>query len=195
MDPLLDPEFTHHIIKRITDFFTEYHRRCFEAVSNMIDQTQVTDDWGAQKGLLTSPKVFETFYRQPMQKAIDLAKSFGITVFHHDDGDIRPLLPTFCEMGIDVLNPIQWRCSDWDLVQLKAELGDQLCFHGGIDNQHTLPFGTPDDVRMEVKRIVEALGSDRTGFIIAPCHNIQANTPVENIIAMYEAAAEYGTFE
>ncbi len=107
---------------------------------------------------------------------------------------MRPLLPTLTEMGIDILNPIQWRCGDWDLGALKREFGDHLCFHGGVDNQHTLPHGTPDEVRAEVKRLVETLASDRTGLILAPCHNIQPITPVENIVAMYEAAREYGTF-
>lgn len=194
MDPLLRPEFTHHLIQCISDVFTEYHRRCFEAGRGRIDITQVTDDWGSQNGLLTSPQIFEEFYRVPTQRAIDLAKSFDIVVFHHDDGDMRPLLPTLVEMGIDILNPVQWRCGDWNLAALKTEFGEQICFHGGVDNQQTLPFQTQDDVRTEVKRLITLLANDRTGFIIAPCHNIQPNTPIENIIALYEAAHEFGVF-
>jgi len=194
MDPLVRPAFTHYLVQRLSDLLTEYHRRCFEASRGVIDITQVTDDWGAQTGLLTSPRVFEEFYRAATQRAIDLAKSYGLIVFHHDDGDMRPLLPRLVGMGIDVLNPIQWRCGDWDLEALKAGYGDRLCFHGAIDNQQTLPFGTVEDVRAEVRRMVETLGCDRTGLIVAPCHNLQAITPVENIVAMYEAAREYGTF-
>lgn len=194
VDPYERPEFTAHLIQRISDYFTEYHRRCFEAGRGFIDTTQVTDDWGSQNGLLTNPRIFEAFYRAPMQRAIDLAKSYGILVFHHDDGDIRRLIPTFVEMGIDILNPIQWRCGDWDLADLKAQVGGRICFHGAVDNQETLPFGSPSNVRTEVKRLIEALGADRTGFIIAPCHNIQPNTSIENIIALYEAAREYGTW-
>ena len=160
-----------------------------------MDTTQVTDDFGSQFGLLISPQVFDEFYRAPIQRAIDLAKSYGLIVFHHDDGDMRPLLPTLVSMGIDVLNPIQWRCGDWDLAALKAKFGAQLCFHGAVDNQQTLPFSTPEDVRAEVKHLVATLGSDGTGLIVGPCHNLQANTSVENIIAMYEATHEFGTFE
>jgi len=98
-------------------------------------------------------------------------------------------------MGIEVLNPIQWRCGSWDLPALKAEYGDQICFHGAVDNQYTMPFGTPEDVRAEVKHLVTTLASDRTGFVLAPCHSLQPNTPVPNIIALYEAARDYGTFE
>lgn len=195
MDPILRPDFTHYLIERVSEFFSEYHRRCFEAGRGLIDITQVTDDFGAQTGLLISPKLFDTFYRGPIQRAIDLARSYGIIIFHHDDGDLRQLLPTLVEMGIEVLNPIQWRCGNWDLAALKAEYGERLCFHGAVDNQQTLPFGTPDDIRAEVKHLITTLASDQTGFIMAPCHNLQPNTPVENIITMYEAAREYGSFD
>ncbi len=191
MDPIQRPKFTHHLIGRISDFFTEYHRRCFEAGRGVIDVTQVTDDFGAQHGLLISPRLFDAFYRKPIQRGIDLAKSYGIAVFHHDDGDCRKLLPRLAEMGVDILNPIQWRCGDWDLQVLKAEFGDRLCFHGGVDNQITLPWGTPEDVRYEVRRLLAALAPNRTGFIVAPCHNLQAVSSVENIVALYEAARSY----
>ncbi|MDW8100530.1 MAG: uroporphyrinogen decarboxylase family protein [Anaerolineae bacterium] len=109
---------------------------------------------------------------------------------HHDDGDMRPLLPALTEMGIDILNPIQWRCGNWDLAMLKAEYGKHLCFHGAVDNQQTLPFGTPEDVQAEVRHLIATLSCDGTGFIIGPCHNLQPITPIENIIALYEAARE-----
>lgn len=188
MDPIERPEFTHYLLDRLSDFFTEYHRRCFEAAKGLIDITQVTDDFGMQTGLMISPKIFEEYYRQPIQRAIDLAHSYGIAVFHHDDGDMRRLIPRLIEMGIQVLNPIQWRCGNWDLAEIKAKYGKALCFHGGVDNQGTLPFGSVEDVRNEVRWLKETLGADGTGLIIAPCHNLQANTPTENIMAMYEEA-------
>jgi uroporphyrinogen decarboxylase len=194
MDTILAPELTHRIVERLSDFFTEFHRRCFEAGRGLIDLTHVTDDFGSQKGLLISHRTFDEFYRPAMQRAIDLAAQYGIVVFHHDDGDIRPLLPTLVALGIQVLNPIQWRSGYWDLVQLKADFGKRLCFHGAVDNQHTLPFGTPEDVTAEIKHLISALASDHTGFILAPCHNLQHGTPVANILAMYEAALEFGTF-
>jgi uroporphyrinogen decarboxylase len=194
VDPLLKPELTHSIVQHLSDFFNEYHRRCFEATRGLIVTTQVTDDWGSQYGLLTSKNVFERFYRQATQRAIDLARSYGIYVFHHDDGDMRPLLPSLADMGIDILNPVQWRCGNWNLVQLKADFGSRICFHSAVDNQETLPFGTPGEVRDQVRMLIETLASDQTGFIIGPCHNLQPVTPIENIIALYEAAQEYGTF-
>jgi uroporphyrinogen decarboxylase len=194
VDPLEQPEFTHCLIQHLSDFFDEYHRRCFAATRGLVHITQVTDDWGSQHGLLTSKRVFYEFYRSATQRAINLAKSYGIYVFHHDDGDMRPLLPTLVNMGIDILNPVQWRCGNWDLEALKAEFGGRVCFHSAVDNQETLPFGMPADVRAQVKWLIETLGCDRTGFIIGPCHNLQPNTSIENIVALYEAARDYGTF-
>jgi len=188
MDPLLRPEFTRHLLARLSDFFDAYHRRCFEAARGVIDITQVTDDFGSQNGLIISPKVFDTFYRAHIQRAIDLAHDHDLFVFHHDDGDLRRLLPRLVEMGIDLLNPIQWRCGDWDLAALKRDFGSRLCFHSAVDNQLTLPFGAPEDVRAEVRRLTDTLWSDRTGFILGPCHNLQPITPLENILAMYDEA-------
>jgi uroporphyrinogen decarboxylase len=194
MDPILRPEFTHHLLQRISDFFNEYHRRCFEATRGMVDTTQVTDDYGSQHGLLISPRLFNEFYRPHVQRGIDLAKSYGLIVFHHDDGDLRKLLPTLVEMGIDILNPIQWRCGNWDLADLKARYGKRICFHSAVDNQQTLPFGAPAEVRAEVKQLIATLASDQTGYILGPCHNLQPVSPIENIIAMYAAAKEFGSF-
>jgi uroporphyrinogen decarboxylase len=192
VDPLEKPEFTHYLIGRligrISDFFTEYHRRCFEATRGLAHITQVTDDYGAQHGLLISPKLFESFYRPSVQRGIDLARQFDRIVFHHDDGDLRRLLPRLVDMGIQILNPIQWRCGDWDLAALKAQFGARICFHGAVDNQQTLPFGTPAEVRAEVRMLKQTLACDSTGYILAPCHNLQPVTPLENILAMYEEA-------
>jgi len=88
-------------------------------------------------------------------------------------------------MGIDVLNPIQWRCPGMEQAGLARDFGGRVCFHGGMDNQQTLPFGSEEDVQAEVAYNLATLGSRGTGYILAPCHNIQPNTPIGNIIAMY----------
>ncbi len=194
MDPHDDAELTHHIIKRISDFFYEYHLRMFETCGGLIDVSQVTDDFGSQTGLLISLETFRTLYRPQMQRFIDLCHSFGIKVFHHDDGAIRPLLPDLVEMGIDILNPIQHQCPGMEMEGLKRDFGQDICFHGAIDNQEILPFGSPEEVRAEVRHAIDALASDGTGYILAPCHNIQAVTSVESIIAMYDEAHNYGKF-
>jgi uroporphyrinogen decarboxylase len=194
IDPLLDPELTHEIVKRISDFFYDYHRRMFEACEGLIDIAQVTDDLGCQTGPLISLDLYHTFYAPQHKRFCDLCHEFGIKVFHHDDGSIRPFLPALVEMGIDILNPIQWRCPGMDMGELKTEYGDRLCFHGAIDNQTVLPFGTPEEVREEVRLCIDTLGGNGTGYILAPCHNLQVVTPVENIIAMYDEAHSYGRY-
>lgn len=187
MDLALRPEFSRELIRRIAEFFFAYHQRCYEAAGKAMQIAQVTDDFGSQTGLLISRGMIEEYYRGWMQRAIDQAKGFGIKVFHHDDGAIYPLLPMFIEMGVDILNPIQWRCKGMDREAIGANYGERLCFHGGVDNQYTLPFGSANDVRAEVAYNLKTLGRSGTGYIIAPCHNIQANTSIENILALYQA--------
>jgi uroporphyrinogen decarboxylase len=192
IDPLLDPDFTHELLRRLSDFFYDHHRRIFEACGDLIDIAQVTDDLGSQTGPLISLDSYQEFYAPHHRRFIDLCHEFGIKVFHHDDGACRPFLPTLVDMGIDILNPIQWTCPGMDMGELKAEFGDRICFHGAVENQRILPFGTPDEVRDEVRHCIDALANDGTGYILAPCHNLQVNTPVENIIAMYDEAYRYG---
>jgi len=194
MDPLDDSVFTHHLLKRIGDFFYAYHLRMFQACAGLIDLCEVTDDYGSQRAPLISLQLFREFYKPHVQRFIDLCHSFNVKVFHHDDGAIRPLLPDLVEMGIDVLDPVQSVCPGMEMEGLKRDFGHRLCFHGGIDNQYVLPFGKPDDVRREVRHAIDVLASDGTGYILAPCHALQSVTPVENILAMYDEAWNYGRF-
>lgn len=188
VDPVEDPMFTRHLVQRISDFFYEYHYRMFETCRGLIDLTQVTDDLGCQTGPLIGLETYRTFYRDHHRRFINLAKSFGIKIFHHDDGAMRTFLPDLVALGIDILNPIQWVCPQMDREALKRDFGTRICFHGGVENQKILPFGTPDEVRAEVRHCIDTLGGDGTGYILAPCHNLQSVTPVENILAMYDEA-------
>ena len=194
MDPLAAPEFTRHLLSRLCDFFYEHHRLMFEACDGLIDMAEVTDDLGCQTGPLISLDVYREFYARDHKRFIDLCHEFGVKAFHHDDGGMRPFLPDLVEMGIDILNPVQWACPGMDMVELKAEFGQRICFHGAVDNQRILPFGTPEEVRAEVRHCIDSLASDGTGYILASCHCIQSNTSVENIIAMYDEAWRYGRF-
>ena len=194
LDPFIRPEFTNYLLNRLSDFLYEHHLRMFEACDGLIDVTQVTDDFGTQAGPMINLKVFREFYAPHLRRFIDLAHSFGIKVFHHDDGAIRTFIPDLVEMGVDILNPLQWTCPGMDLKELKKDFGQKLCFHGGVDNQRVLPFGTTEEVRKEVRHCIDALASDQTAYILAPCHNIQSITPLENIIAMYSEAWKYGRF-
>jgi uroporphyrinogen decarboxylase len=192
MDVLLRPEFTRHLVRRIAETFAALYESGYQAGRGLLDITQVTDDFGSQHGLLVSRGVFERFYRPYMEQAITLAKSYGLKVFHHDDGAIRDIIPDLLDMGIDVLNPIQWRCPGMEREGLVRDFGGRVCFHGGVDNQQTLAFGSADDVRAEVEYDLKTLGGSGTGYILAPCHNIQPVTPLANVLAMYETAHRLG---
>jgi uroporphyrinogen decarboxylase len=192
MDPLEDPDFTRHLLQRIFDFDYARHRRMFEACEGLVDVAQVTDDLGSQSGPMISLGLYREFYEDYHRRYIGLCREFGVKVFHHDDGSIRDFIPGLLELGVDVLNPVQHTCPGMEMTALKRDFGQRVCFHGAVENQKILPFGTPEEVRAEVRRCIDALASDGTGYILAPCHNLQSLTPLENIIALYDEAWNYG---
>ncbi len=186
LDLALYPDIAHYAIGKITEFDVGLMARICEANPGKIDLVIMADDFGSQRGLLISKEMWRTFFQKPLRRIAETARHFGAKIFHHDDGAIRELLPELIEVGIDILDPVQWRCPGMDRAELKREFGDRICFHGAMDNQHTLPFGTPQDVSAEVSDNIRLLGAGGTGFILGPCHALQANTPLENILAMYE---------
>lgn len=190
-DLVANPQVADAILERIYDIHSVIVRRALDAAGDRIDFVYVAEDLGTQNSLLVSPKAFRRFIKSWLAKMIDLAHSYGVKVFHHDDGAIRAVLPDLIEIGIDLLNPIQWRCAGMDREGLARDFGRCVVFHGGVDNQRTLPFGTPDEVRRQVAENI-GIFRENKGYIVAPCHNIQANTPTENIVAMYDAVEEYG---
>ena len=189
-DLAVNPAVVEAALERIYYFHESVIRRTLEAAKGLIDLIYVAEDLGTQATLLMSPASFRRFLKPWMRKMIDLAHSFGVKVMHHDDGAIRPLLPELIEIGIDVLNPIQWRCAGMGREELERDFGKLVVFHGGVDNQHTLPFGTPDDVKREVAENIRIFRKGK-GYVVAPCHNLQPNTPTANILALYDAVHEY----
>jgi len=128
-----------------------------------------------------------------MKKIMKLVHDGGACVMTHSDGAVRKVIPELIEIGMDVLNPVQWRCKGMDREGLKRDFGNKIVFHGAMDNQQTMPFGSPQDVRHEVLDNLRILGKGG-GYILAPCHNLQAVTPVENILAMYETGYAEGWY-
>jgi len=191
MDLIINPGMVHYCLDRLFDLAYENTRRIYAAIPGQVMISYVAEDFGSQEGLLFSPAQIREFFIPRMKRMIDLAHEHGAYVFHHSDGAIREILPDMIETGIDVLNPIQWRCQGMEREGLKRDFGDKIVFHGAMDNQYTLAFGTADEVRQEVIDNLRILGAGG-GYILAPCHNIQAVSPPENIVAMYETAYEYG---
>ena len=194
-DLLLNPGIADAILGHLFEFHHEWNRRIFDAGcidgQQRIDITYVAEDLGSQTGPLISLDLYRRFLRDNQRRMEDLARSHGIHVFYHTDGAAYLFINDLIDVvGIEVLNPIQWRCPGMEREKLVREFGSRIVFHGGMDNQQTLPFGTADDVVNEVKRNIEIFSSAR--WICAPCHNIQAVTPTRNVVAMYDCIEEIG---
>lgn len=185
MDLALNPEIVHYCLDKLFDLAYQNTLRIYETIPGQVMVTYVAEDMGGQDNLMFSRKHILTYLVPRMKRIIDLAHQAGATVFHHNDGNCRKIIPDMIDAGIDVLNPIQWRSKGMEREGLKADFGERLIFHGAVDNQYTLPFGSVDEVRQEVYDNLRILGAGG-GYILAPCHNIQPVTPVENVIAMYE---------
>lgn len=191
LDLIENPEMVHYCLDKLYDLCYQNTLRIYEAIPGKVLWTWVAEDLGSQHGLLVSLAHIEEYFLPRMKRMIDLVHSAGAFVFHHSDGAIRPNIPNMIRIGIDVLDPVQWRANGMDREGLVRDFGDRLVFHGGMDNQHTLAFGTVEEVRQEVRDNIRILGA-KNGYILGPCHNIQAISPPENIVAMYDTAYEEG---
>ncbi len=191
LDLLLYPELVEYILDKLFDLAYESTRRIFETIPGVVSITYVAEDLGGQDGLLFAPEQIRRYLLPRMKRMMDLTREHGSFVFTHSDGAVRDILPDLIGIGTQVLNPVQWRCPGMDREGLKRDFGDRLIFHGGVCNQQTLPFGSPEDVRREVAENIRILGKGG-GYILAPCHNIQAVSPPENVVALYEAGLECG---
>ena len=191
VDLSVNPDVAAAIFANIRRFYRAYAERICEAANGTLDILLMGDDFGSQNGPLVSPGMWADFLGDGFAEYVGIAKRYGIRVTHHTCGSVRALIPLMIERGLDVLQSLQPEAAGMDARALKAEFGDRLAFHGGISIQRTLPFGTPDDVRREVRERIEALAPGG-GYIVGPSHNVQADTPVENVEALLEACKDYG---
>ena len=191
MDVVLNPEIAKSIFRKIADFYVEYARRTLQAAEGNVDIFFTGDDFGTQDNTFMSIDTWRDLLKEGFKRFVDIGHEFGCKVAHHTCGCVRPLLPDIVECGLDILNPLQPDCAQMDYQKIKETFGDKICFHGGISIQKTMPYGSPEDVRNEVKNRVEKLGGNG-GYIFCTAHNIQADTPIENVVALFEAYQEFG---
>jgi uroporphyrinogen decarboxylase len=180
MDFVLNPD----LVDRLFDIPFNYHLTAAKKLVDMgVDMIWTGDDVGTQDRMLISPATWRRFLKPRMATFISTLKRINpdVKVAYHSDGNITPIIPDLIEIGLDVLNPVQPRSMDPD--ELKKAYGDRLCFWGSIDEQHTLPFGTPTEVEDEVITRLRTIGRDG-GLIIGPTHHVQLDTPLENFWAM-----------
>ena len=192
-DMALQSDFARPIFSNIRNFYCAYAERIFKAAKGKVDIFLMGDDFGAQNGLLLSKTMWKDFLGKGFADYINIAKSYSLRVMHHTCGSVRQLIPFMIERGLDILQSLQPEAAGMNAGELKSEFGNKLAFQGGISIQRTLPFGTCEDVRNEVKERVEALAKGG-GYIFGTAHNIQADTSIENVQALMEAYHEYGRY-
>jgi uroporphyrinogen decarboxylase len=183
-----EPDYVNALCEKLVDVWLENLKRFTQAVDNRVQILQFNDDFGTQDAPFISTRMFRELIMPHYKRGLDwVHANTDMKVFLHSDGAIAPLIPSIIEMGVDILNPVQTSARGMDARMLKEEFGDRLVFWGGsLDCQKTLPFGRPEEVRREVREHVDALAPGG-GFVFAPVHNIQANVPTENVIAMFDA--------
>ncbi len=185
-DFVLNPE----VAAEILDIPYRYHLAAARKLVEMgVDMIWTGDDVGTQNAMLVSPVCWRRFLKPRMANFIAELKAINpsLKVAYHSDGNIGPVIPELIEIGIDVLNPIQPACVD--PAEIKRQYGNQLCFWGSIDEQFTLPFGKPADVKREVSDRLTTIGKNG-GLILAPTHHVQLDTPMENFWAMQQAIVQ-----
>jgi len=184
------PEVAGAILSRIVDFYVASSHRYFKAGRGKIDIFFVGDDYGGKNGLLMSPALWRKLIKPQVARLYALAEEYDVVMMQHSCGSIRPVIGDMIELGLDILDPVQIAAAHMGPKELKAEFGDRLSFHGGVNTEATLPFGTPDEVYEETKMLMSVLG-ENGGYIVCGSQYLQKDIPVENVIAMYRAAGSY----
>jgi len=189
-------EFVRKVFERQCEIALENLSKLHAVVGNKVAAAFITGtDFGTQRGPFISQKTYKDLY-QPFHKEVNnwIHRHTGWKSFIHSCGSVYGLLPDFIESGFDVLNPVQCSASEMDPARLKKQFGENLTFWGGgIDTQHTLPFGTPAEVAEEVKARIESFGAGG-GFVFNAIHNIQARVPIANLMAMLETFDRYRAY-
>jgi len=190
---VMRPDYVKAVFEGQCEIALENLKRLYEAVGDKITVIQTNGtDFGTQNGPFISPDQYRDMFL-PYQKRLHdwIHENTPWKTFMHCCGGIYPLLDCVVEAGFDILNPVQCSAADMDPRRLKKEYGDKLVFWGGgVDTQKTLPFGTPDEVREEVRQRIEILG-EGGGFVFCSIHNVVANVPIDNLLAMFEVVKEY----
>jgi uroporphyrinogen decarboxylase len=178
------PAWVHFLCQTFADFYRRDYTRAAEITQGRIDLYLLISDLGSQFGPLMSVDMFREFVAPYLRQMIDCIHGLGAKVLYHSCGSIRPFIPELIALGVDLLDPVQPTGPDMSPEQLEAAFGGRISFHGGIDMQHLLTHGTPEQVHAEVRRYCNVLGRDG-GYVLSPTHLFQPDVPPENILAVY----------
>ena len=191
-DMLIDEDLAEAMLDKSLNMIMGYLENYLPLVSDYIDVLYYGDDLATQESLLMSPETYRKLIQPRQAKIFDyIHKHSHAKIFYHCCGASVMIADDLVDAGIDILNPVQPGARGMDFELLKKRYDKNLVFWGGIDEQHTLPFGTPEDVAKETLRAIEILGKGG-GYVCAPAHNIQSDVPMENFLALYDTCANYG---
>ncbi len=195
LNMVMYPDFARALLEKIAACCKELMGHFLEELGDNVDIIKIGDDLGTEKSLMISPNMYREILKPIHADFIDFIKArTKAKIFFHSDGDVAPLIEDFIEMGIDILNPIQTSAGSMsDLPALKKRFGDNIVFCGGIDTQKILPHGSPEEVRQEVRRVMQILGPGG-GCMIGAVHTIMNDVPSENVLAMVDAVEEFGHY-
>ena len=199
-DFIQDPDFVGELFNRLTEIAIQLIKAGLKASGEYLQILRLAgDDMGSQRGTLFSPAMFRRMIKPHFTRLYRQAKSMFREynpqgkLMAHTDGDVYPIMSDYCEMGLDVLNPVQPYVAEMEHDRLKREFGKRLSFHGGIDIQRVLPFGTPEEVKREAINAMHQLGHGG-GYILAPTHYLLSDVPPENILALRDAVKQFGCY-
>lgn len=187
-----EADYVQPLMYEVMNFNIEVGKRLIGIGAEMI---WTGDDFGTQQGLLISPSLWRKYFKPRMKKVFHEYKKANPDVYigYHSCGSIAALIDDLIEIGLQVLNPIQPFAADMEPARLKSKYGDRLSFFGGIDQQHVLPKGSPEDVEQELRTRIRELAPGG-GYILAPAHDIQPDTPLENVLTLFKATRQWGTY-
>jgi uroporphyrinogen decarboxylase len=187
-----EPGYVQHLYRKLTDVWLENLEALHGAVGDRVQILQIADDFGTQRAPFLSVRAFRELVLPAYRRGLDwIHQRTSWKVMLHSDGALYPLLPSIIEMGVDILNPVQTTAAGMDPRRLKAEFGHRLVFWGGTcDSQGTLGSGSPADVAAETAANLAALAPG-SGYVCAPVHNVQANVPPANVLALFDTAVNW----
>lgn len=188
----VDEEFVNRFFEIILSYQKKVIEKYYGLLGKYIHYTSSGDDFATQSSLFISPDMFRKLIKPYFKERISHTKKFTKAAYlHHSCGSVFPIIGDLIECGVDILNPIQPKARDMQPENLKRTYGDKIVFHGGVDTQDILPFGTRESIEASVKEIIDTMNRDG-GYIFAAAHNIQEDVPPENIVIMLEAAKKFG---
>jgi uroporphyrinogen decarboxylase len=189
-----EPVLVDAVLGHVVDYYFQVSQRILDAAGQGIDIFFIGNDFGSQHGPLVGPAHFQRFLLPHLRRLIDLGHAYGLKVMLHCCGGYEPLIPLMIAAGLDGLHAVQPCCRGMDLARLKARYGDKILLNGGIDSQHVLIEGTPESVRQKTREVVSLMGPGG-GYVAGASHDyILEETPVGNVLAMFDAIQEFGRY-